>query len=189
MFDAMRNRTFPTILVLAVATVAIGVVAYYAAVLRPFKLNYDKVRGEVLPFVLSVAPLDASDKLFLADVQEGWVKKYSEVGGPHSEALAAVGHKPSFSTLVDLLTYRMPEFSWFAPGQTKQSALIGVIQGSLLSITTDRVLRLSDDRHSAFLRLRATVICVFNDDAGGLRETMYVLKKENIEQGNAADSR
>jgi hypothetical protein len=185
----MKKRTLPTILVLAVATVSIGVAAYYAAVLRPLKQKYEKVRAEVLPLVLSVAPIDASDKLFLDEVKKSWVQKYSEVGGPHSEALATVGHKLSVSHLVELLTYQMPAFSLFAPGQTKQSALIGAIQGPLLSISKDRVIHLSDDHHSAFLRLTPTVICVFNDDAGGLRETMYVLKKENIEQGDAADSR
>ena len=67
---------------------------------------------------------------------------------------------------------------------------IGTIQVVLIPISTDKSLHVSDDRQVALIRLRPTMVYVFQDEAGGLRETQYRRKQEKVEsavEGDAAN--
>ena len=65
---------------------------------------------------------------------------------------------------------------------------IGTIQAVLIPISTDKSIHVSDDRQVALIRLRPTIVYVFEDEAGGLRETLYHLKQEDVESAVEGDS-
>jgi len=174
---------------IGVLAVAIAIAAYLAVSLR-VKQKYDKARIELADHVLSAVPMDAETKALLTEVRTSWVERSSEVGGPHSDALKTIGLEPSVSNVIELLTYRMPAYSLLSFGRNRRPMQIGTIQAILLPISIDKSIHVSDDRHVALIRLHPTIVYVFEDDAGGLRETQYCLKKENVEpaaEGDAAD--
>ena len=182
----MMKKLIP---IIAVLVVAIGIAAYLAVSLH-IKRKYDKARIELADHVLSAVPMDAETKVLLTEVRTGWVEKNNEVGGPHSDALKTIGLEPSVSNVIELLTYRMPEYSLLSLRRNSRPMQIGAIQAVLLPISIDKSIHVSDDRHVALIRIHPAIVYVFTDEAGGLRETQYWLKKENIEptaEGDAAD--
>ena len=166
--------------IIAVFAAVIGLAAYLVVSLSS-KQKYDKARTELAVHILSEVPMDAEIKALLAEVRTSWIETSNEVGGPHADALKTLGLEPSVSNVVDLLTYRMPEYSLLLLGRHRRPMQIGTIQVVLIRISTDKSIHVSDDRQVALIRLRPTMVCVFQDEAGGLRETLYRLKQESVE--------
>jgi len=180
----MMKKLIPAIAVLAVA-IAIG--AWLVVSFRA-KRRYDDARGELAKHVLSAVPMDAQTTALLTEVRTSWVEEYSEVAGLYSDALKTIGLKPSVSNLIEVFTYRMPEYSLLSPGRNKKPRLIGMIQAQLLPVSVDQSIHVSDDRHVALIRCQTSLVFVFSDDTGGLREAKYCLKKANIEPEAEGDA-
>lgn len=171
----------------AVVLIAVGVGAWLTLSLRA-KRKYDQVRSELADNVLSAVAMDAETRALLSEVRTGWVERNSEVGGPHSEALKTVGLQPSVSNVIELFTYQMPEYSLLSLRRNGRPMQIGAVQAVLLPISIDKSIHVSDDRRVALIRIRPTIVYVFADEAGGLRETQYWLKQENVEPAVSTDS-
>jgi hypothetical protein len=177
------NKLVPAIVVLAVA-IAIG--AWLVVSFRA-KRKYDEARAELAEHVLSAVPMDAQTNALLTEVRTSWVEEYSEVAGMYADALKTIGLKPSVSNLIEVFTYRLPKYSLLPPGRNKRPMLIGMIQAELLPMSVDQSIHVSDDRHVALIRCRTSLVFVFTDETGGLREARYCLKKENFEHAGPLD--
>ena len=173
--------------IIAVLAAVIGLVAYLVVSLGS-KKKYDKARTELAVHILSEAPMDAEIKALLTEVRTSWIETSNEVGGPHADALKTLGLEPSVSNVVDLLTYRLPEYSLLSLGRNRRPMQIGAIQAVLIPISMDKSIHVSDDRQVALIRLRPTIVYVFQNEAGGLRETQYRLKLENAESAVEGDA-
>ena len=177
--------------IIAVFAAVIGLAAYLVVSLGA-KNKYDKTRTELADHVLSEAPMDAETKALLTEVRTSWIETTNEIGGPHTGALKTLGWEPSVSSLIDLMTYRMPEYSLLALGRNRRPMQIGTVQAVLIPISTDKSIHVSDDRQVALIRHSPTMVSVFQNEEDGLREIQYHLKKqENVEsavEGDAAKS-
>lgn len=176
------------ILTIVILIVVAGAVAWLAVNLRA-KPKYDKMRHELSEISYSVVEMDADTTALLADVRGNWFESHSETEGPHSKALETVGLRPSVSNLTHVFTYRLPEYSFLSLDQNKKSAAMGMIQATIFPVTIDQSIHVSDDGHLALIRCQKNLVYVFSDEETGLRETMYYVKKKNIEPEDALDKK
>ena len=180
-FDEKMKKTIPAIvLTLAVA----GAVAWCTLHLRA-KRKYDHVRNDLAQHSYAVVPFDADTTTFLAEVRSSWTNSHSQVGGPHSDAIQLLGLRPSVSNLVHVFTHRLPTYSFLSTDQNKKSAVMAMVQGMLMPITIDDSIHLSDDGHTALVRCQTNLVYIFSDEQSGLRESMYFVKKGDIEQAES----
>jgi len=176
------KRLIATIIVVA----AVGIGAWLTFSLRA-KRKYDDARADLGKHLFSVVQMDGDTTALLAEVQTNWVESYSEVGSVYTEALKTVGLSPSVSNLIEMFTYRMPEYSLLFPSRNKEPAAMGQIQATLLPMSVDGLIYVSEDQHLAMIRCKTNVVLVFADEAGGLREAQYCVKEENVEPGAEGD--
>lgn len=165
------------LLAIVVIVVAVAIGAGLTFALR-VKGKYDDFKAEIANHTLMVVRMDRQTQTLLTEVCTNWVEVYSEVGGPHADALEQVELSPSVSSLIHLFTYRMPEYSLFSPRQNKQAATMGMIQAVMLPMSVDGSIHVSRDQHLAVIRYTPSVVAVYTDDAGGLREALYELREE-----------
>jgi hypothetical protein len=160
-------------------------ICWYLANLRA-KTNYEKLRNELfVPY--AVVPMDQQTKSFLAEVQTKWTCTADEVGGPSSDVVKLAGMDPSVSNLIGLWNYQMPEYSWWSPARNRKPAVIALLKAKFFPSSVDRTFHVSDDGHEALLWGRTNMVYIYRDEAGGMREALYVKKKSTIEQNGAAN--
>jgi hypothetical protein len=169
---------------LIIIAFAVGIGVWLSFSLRA-KQKYDAVRSELGKHLFSVIKMDADTSVLLADVRADWVESHSQIDGPSSDAIRTVGLTPSVSNLVEVFTYEMPTFSLLSLGRNKKPVVMGMLQSMILPVSIDASIHLSNDGHLALIRCRTNVVYVFSDEETGLRESMYYVKKVNIEP-NAA---
>ncbi len=178
----MRKRV-STVLIVAVAIgIAIGIGTWLTLNLRA-KQKYDKARDELAKGLPSVVKMDSDTMAFVADVRANWVESYSEVRGVHSDALKTLGLRPTVKNLVHVFTHRLPEYTFLSPEQNLKSMVMGIVQGTIVPMTNDQSIHLSDDGHLALVRCHTNIVLMFSDEPTGLREAMYKVKQKNIEPG------
>ena len=69
------------------------------------KAKYDKARNKLIkerPKPYAIVDLDDKTTGLLNEVRQNWTQRYSEINGPHSQALQAVQLSPSVENLVYL---------------------------------------------------------------------------------------
>jgi hypothetical protein len=181
MFDVKMKKLTPAIVI---ALAAVGAVAWCALNLRA-KRKYDHVRDELAQHSYAVVPFDQKTTAFLAEVRTSWTNSHSQVGGPHSDAIKLLGLRPSVSNLVHVFTHRLPAYSFLSLDQNKKSAVMAMVQGLLMPVTMDNSIHRSEDGLTALVRCQTNLVYVFSDEPAGLRESMYYLKKGNIEQAES----
>jgi hypothetical protein len=145
------------------------------------KQEYARLRDEVVRNASSVKPMDEGAQALLAKARADWEEVYSEVGGPYSKGLDAVGLRPSVATMAEVCGYQMPDYSFLSPERNKRAALLALSQLIISACSTDKSLYVSPDGHTAVMRRGTRCIDVFSDEDAGLRETLYRLKAQDIE--------
>jgi len=178
--NEMRKLIPAIVVVFAV----VGVGAWLTLNLRA-KRKYDQVRSDLAQHSYAVVPFDTETTAFLAEVRASWTNSHSEVGGPHSDAITLLGLHPSVSNLVHVFTHRLPAYSFVSPQQNKESTVMAMVQGMLMPITIDDSIHVSNDGHTAVVRCQTNLVYIFSDELPGLRESMYYVKKGNIEQAES----
>ena len=143
-----------------------------------------RMRDEAVRNPSSVKAMDEGTKALLAKARADWQEVDSEVGGPHSNGLAAVGLRPCVANMAEVFAYQMPEYSFVSPSQNKRAAFLGLTPSLLFSAPSmDKSLYVSDDKHLALMRCGTGCVYVFLDEDAGLRETLYHAKATNVSQG------
>jgi len=145
------------------------------------KQKYDYLRSELAAQPFSVVPMNIETKGFLNRVQTTWVKSHDKIG-PHSDAIKLAGLSPSLSSLIELFTYKMPKYSLVFPAKNKKPMVMGAIQSVILPVSVDGAIYVAEGQHLAFIQCRTNLVYVFTNDPNGLREAMYYVKKDGIEQ-------
>lgn len=171
------QRLIPAI---AIVIVVVGTGIWLSINLRT-KQNYARLRDEVVQNSFSVKAMDEGSMAVFAKALAEWEEVYSEVGGPHSNGLEAIGLRPCVANMVDACAYQLPDYSFVSPSRNERATLLGIFQLSVFAPSTDKSLYVSDDGHRAVMRCGASCICVFSDDHAGLRETLYRLKEQKVE--------
>ena len=143
----MRN------IILAILTVIliVGAAAWILFNLRT-KEKYALVRDEWAKASCSVKAMDEATHALLTTARTEWIEVSSQVGGPHSQGLEAIGLHASVEDLVQVCAYQMPEYSFVFPSRNKRAVLRGLSQITILSPAADKSLHVSDDGHVAVLR-------------------------------------
>jgi hypothetical protein len=145
------------------------------------KQQYARFRDEVVRNSFSVKAMDEGAKALLAKARADWKEVYSEVGGPQSKGLDAIGLRPCVASMAEVCAYQLPEYSFVSPSQIKRATLFGLSQLIILAPSSDKSLYVSHDGHIALMRCGTSCIFVFSDEDAGLRETLYRLKAKNVE--------
>lgn len=180
-------KNFPATIV--VFLLIIGLAAYLIVSLG-VKNKYEETRTELAAYALTETPMDEEIRALLSEARTSWIETHNKLGGPHADAVKTLGWEPSISSLIDLMTYRMPEYSLLSLGPNKRPLQIGMLQAVLLPISMDHSIHVSDDRQLALIRLSPNIVCVFQNEEGGLHETRYRLDSKNVEsavEGDAAN--
>ncbi|MHB1037338.1 MAG: hypothetical protein ACYC35_22655 [Pirellulales bacterium] len=138
--------------------------------------KYDILRAEASAHMHTAAPMTPAADALIAEVKSRWVKVFSEVNGPTSYSLKTVELSPSVPHVVELFTYRMPEYSYlpWSSRKNERAALKGLIQAIVLADCTGEPLYVSNNGDEAFIRCNEKVALLFSEDPSGLRETIYV---------------
>ena len=178
------NRLIPAILVVVLL---VGASTWLFLNLRA-KQQYTRLRDEVVQNAFSVKAMDEGTKALLAKARADWQEVYSEVGGPHSNGLAAVGLHPCVASIAQVCAYQLPEYSFVSPSRNKEAGLFGLSQLIIFAPSPDKSLYVSDDGHIAVMRCGTGCIYVSSDEDVGLRETMYHLKAKNVEPEKKKES-
>lgn len=140
------------------------------------KKKYDECRNELIPKVLSVVKMNSETKKLLSEARMNWKNAYNETDGPYTNSLKVVMKNPSVSNLVEIFTYSMPEYSFFAPKLNMKSVKMGSIQNLILPMTIDHQVHLSDNGNLALIKCTPGIILVYSNGQRGLREEMYYKK-------------
>lgn len=156
--------------------VVIGFVAYLLVSFAS-KGKYDKVRLELANHVLSETPMDEEREALLNELGTNGTVVSSALNGPYTDALKTLGWEPSVESVVELMTYRMPEYSWMALGGNQRPMNVGAVQAVVLSSSVDKQIHVSDDRQVALIQISPAIVYVFQNEQGGIRETQYQLKQ------------
>ncbi len=159
-------------------------VGWRLTVLLPAQRRYEEARAELTVAVLTEMPMDAATERLLADVRDSWTQHSNELDGAYAQSLKTINRSASVSTLVDLLTYRMPPFSLLSPKRNYEPVVIGTIQAVVLPTSVDGHIYVSEDRNRALIRVKPNVVFLFENDAQGMRETDWVSKVVNQQQCN-----
>lgn len=176
------------ILITTVLVAFIGLSAYLLASLGN-KNRYEKTRTELATYVLSEIPISDEKQEWLNEVRSSWTETTNQIGGPHTDALQTVGWEPSISNLIKLMTYRMPEYSAVAFGRNKRPMEIGAIQAVLTPVSTDKLIHVFGNGEVALIQHSPTLVSVFQNEEGGLREIQYHLKQQqNNESSSETDT-
>jgi len=172
--------------ILAMTSIAalIGLSAYMAALLGT-KKTYDKTKMELANHVLSGTTMNDEKRAWLKEVRSAWTETTNQVGGPHTEALQTLGWEPSVSSLVKLMTYRMPEYSLVGFGRNKYPLAIGTIQAILIPISMDKSIHVSGNRNVALIQHSPIFVTLFQNDNGGLREIQYYQKNQQTDESSS----
>jgi hypothetical protein len=170
--------------VIVIVIIVIGAGTWLTLNLRA-KQKYDKMRNELSQLSYSVVKMDTDTIALLAEVREKWSRSYSQMDGPHSDALKTLGLDPSASNLVHFFAYRLPKYSLLSIEKNKKSAAMGLVQGLLMPVAIDESIHVSANGGLALIQVKTNCVLVFADENTGLREEMYV--KGNIEQPPAGD--
>jgi hypothetical protein len=164
---AMRSLVDTLILLL----VTIAAVGWLALNLRA-KSKYDQLRKES-DTAYTEMPMDQQATEFLAEVQSKWTCTADVTNGPDADAVRLAGRTPSVRHLIDLVNFRMPPYRWFSASQNRRSIDLYMSKAVIMPVSVDQQWHVSQDRHLALLRFKTNVVCVYRDDAAGLRATMY----------------
>ena len=173
-------------LVLIVLVIA-GAAAWMVLNLRT-KRKYDEVRDKLAQCSYSLVMMDGDTTALLAEARADWTEGFSHVRGPHSDALKTLGLRPSVSNLTHVFTHRLPQYSFFSPDQNKKAVVMGAIQSLLFPKTIEDAIHLSGEGSIALIRCQTNLVFVFADEEPGLRESMYYVKKEDLEDESTVPS-
>ena len=145
------------------------------------KGKYDRVRtGLGEPYRL--VAMSSHMETLLEDVEGEWDLAGQSVDGPYSQSVRVAGDEPAARTLAALLTYGMPEYSWWRQGRNRRAAKMAVILAMVLPKSVDRSVHVSHDSHVALIRCTDRVAYIFRDTDEGLRESFYVNREGVIGQ-------
>jgi hypothetical protein len=150
------------------------------------KSSYDQMRNEV-PSGYAVIPLDQVTKSFMAKVQSNWSCTANTVGGPNSDIVKLAGMNPSVRNLIRVWNYQMPEYCWWFPSRNRQPIVIGLLKAKFFPVSVDRKFHVSENQNLALLWCRTNMVYIYQDEANGMRESLYVKKRKQIEPDGAAN--
>jgi hypothetical protein len=136
------------------------------------KSKYDQERKES-DIAYTEMPMDEQAMDLLAEVQSNWTCTADVTNGPDADAVRLTGRIPSVRNLIGLLNFRMPPYKWFSPSQNRQSIDLYMSKAVIMPTSVDEQWHVSPDQHLALLRFKTNVVCVYRDDAAGLRATVY----------------
>jgi len=117
--------------------------------------------------------MNESIKALSAEATANWEEVASQVDGEYSQGLEMIGLSPTVESLTKVCKYRMPDYSLVSPSQNKRAILFGIAQSTLLSISTEKTLYVSDDGHVAAMRCGKDCVFILSDENGRLREVLY----------------
>ena len=99
-----------SILFVATLVVGLGLSAWGFFSFRAYK-SYETARSHLAEGLLSAADMDTVTESYLAEIRSGWTQRDSRLNGAHADALRTVALNPTVANLVQLLTYRIPNYS------------------------------------------------------------------------------
>lgn len=185
---ALRFRfSLRTLLVVALVVPPVIFVGWRLIVILPVRRAYEECRTELTGAITEIS-MDAATERFLADVRENWTERSNELNGIYGQALQALDRSPSVQNLVDFLTYQMPPFSLVAPQRNYRPAVIGMFQAQILPRSEDGYIHVSEDRSVALIRVHPKEVFLFENEAPGMRETVWVLRDVNRQGDNDGPS-
>ncbi|MBI1338049.1 MAG: hypothetical protein GC164_13965 [Phycisphaera sp.] len=166
------------VIVGVVVVIVISGVTAWLGINHYAKGKYDKMKSMLSPY--EKVQINDETTAILTKAKNEWKMAYSDIGGPHTDALKLLGLEPSVSNLLYVFTYSLPQYSYLAPQQNAKAALMCSIQERIFPITIDQSIHVSQDEKLAMFRCNEKTILVFLDEGKGLREEMYHVKKEDI---------
>ena len=174
------NRSFGAPMRILLRLIFIVLVVVGACVLLTLnlraKLDYEKTRAELNAHAYTAVQIDADDDALLARIRADW-QSSNIIRGFSSDALEALEKHPSVSNLVDVVTYRLPEYAFVSPSRNTEPLVMATILPVIRLKSIDQLIYVSDDRHPAFIRCLPTAVMVYTDEEAGLRETLYYLAR------------
>ena len=151
--------------------------------------KYNKIRDELREEAsFTVALMGVKERNFLSGVQSNWICKRNLTNDAHAEWIKTVGMSPSVANFIEVQTYQMPAYSWFAIERTKDSIVKGVLKSLCYLHSSDHTVYVSENRNLAFIRCKPGVVYVFRDvgDAS-LGVAMYVDTNATIKPTRSAN--
>ena len=147
----------------------------------------DKLRNS-LPPGYAVLSMDNQARYFLSEVATTWTCKITTNAGPTSEAVQLAGMFPSVRNTIALWNYQMPRYWWWSPERNRKAALAGVMKAMCFPVSVDQTFHVASDGHEALLWGRTNMAYMYRDEAGAMRESLYVKKKLIEPDGSASGS-
>ena len=111
-----------------------------------------------------------------------WVCKNTEIGGPHSQAMKITGMAPTVANLIRLYNYRMPEYSWLDTGQNAKSLSIAKVQATIVPLSVDQAIHVTNDKSLAIIYHRDGMAWVFRETEEGFKEELWLREGKVIEE-------
>ena len=173
-----KNKNMKRIIIKAFATLVVCLVSWYAFWSIKVKLKYDKVKADLSENTYHVMEINDEKGKFLNEIQKKWRIYLNIVNGGSSEGLKLIKFDNSVSGILKLLTYHMPEYSWFSTEQTKKQCVIASVYCMLAPQSVDNIIYVSKDMNLAFIQINEGLVLVYQNDKMGLREILYVKKIE-----------
>ncbi|MCP3927120.1 MAG: hypothetical protein GY714_31560 [Desulfobacterales bacterium] len=141
------------------------------------KQKYDDMRSELNIVSFSKVQINSGIQKLIIEARTKWTEKYSKIDGPHSNMLKGTKLKPTVSNLINIFTYKLPDYSFFSMDFNRKSIEICKIQSIVFPVSIDNLIYVSDKKKIAIIRVQKNVILLFSDEESGLQEAMYIKKK------------
>lgn len=135
----------------------------------PAKALYDQLREENS---LSLVNEPAQAAVSLRQSIQGWCCTNEDEMVP--EVLAVVGWNRDLANAVDLLTYKMPGYSWLSPEQNKRAALLKAASG-VLGSADSKVHYCKDERIAWIVGSTGRIITILREDEQGLHQELWTI--------------
>ena len=171
----MKKRT-----ILALVVLVALISAWFFLSLRS-KQRYDRLRQELANAHYAEIRMDQQTETLLQDVESHWTRTADVIGGPDAEIVKLAGMFPNVCSLICVLNYQMPNYSWFSLARNRKAVTIGLLKANFFPVSIDKTFHVSDDGHLAFLWCRTNIVIVYRDETNGLRATGYVRKRSGNE--------
>lgn len=150
----------------------VGVVAFVAVQLNA-KLKYDRFRiseEERIPIV----ELDSKLRDVVHEIEKTWQLRTDDVNEQEAELFRLIGFDHSVDGMMELLSYRIPSYSWFDQERNLANTTIGFVSKAFSTTKTiDGVYFLSRDPKMIVIRPTEDSLLLYKESPNGLREVVY----------------